>query len=78
MMFCYNENTYNGFAAENAPHYDESGEDSAKSAVLRYFEVCTGRDYRSLLITDDNAAYELVTNVSQTCLPSYPKQWNCI
>lgn len=62
LMFCYNENTYNGFADKNSPHYDEPGENAAQNAVLRYFEVCPGRDHRVLAITDDNAAYVLIAN----------------
>lgn len=62
LMFCYNENTYNGFAENNSPHYDEPGETAAKNAVLRYFEIRPGHDHRSLVITDDSAAYELITS----------------
>lgn len=62
LMFCYNDNTYNAFSYKNAPHYDKIGEDIAKSAVLRYFAVCPGRDCRSLLISDDSAVYEFITN----------------
>lgn len=62
LMFCYNENTYNGFAENNSPHYDEPGETAAKNAVLRYFEIRPGHGHRPLVITDDSAAYELITS----------------
>lgn len=62
LMFCYNNNTYNGFASKNAPHYDEIGESAAKNAVLEYFSVCIGRDHRTLLLAGDETAYEFITN----------------
>lgn len=62
LMFCYNDKTYHAFACQNAPHYDEIGEGAAKSAVLRYFAVCPGRDRRSLIIAGDDAAYAFITN----------------
>lgn len=62
LMFCYGNNTYNCFSGKTTPHYDEPGENAAKTAVLRYFSVCPGRDHRTLLAADDSAAYEFITN----------------
>ena len=62
LMFCYNDKTYNAFAGQNAPHYDQIGESAAKSAVLRYFAVCPGRDRRTLMIAGDDEAYAFITS----------------
>lgn len=62
LMFCYDNNTYNAFAGGSAPHYDKLGESAAKNAVLDYFTVSPGRDKRSLMIANDDAAYTFITN----------------
>lgn len=60
LMFCYDNATFNAFASMDASHYDETAEDDAKSAVLRYFSVCPGRDHRTLLIAGDDTAYDFI------------------
>lgn len=61
LMFCYGENSYNA-CDRNAPHYDEAGENTAYSAVMRYFLVCPSRDSRTLLVGSDDRIYDFIIN----------------
>lgn len=62
LMFCYDNVTFNAFAPKDAAHYDETAEETAKRAVLRYFSVCPGRDHRSLFIANDDMAYDFIVS----------------
>lgn len=64
LMFCYDNNSFNAFSRDqnDHTHFDEPGEAAAKAAVQRYFSVCPELTSHTLLLEDDDTAYEFITN----------------
>lgn len=62
LMFCYDNDTFNAFSGEKSPHYDISGENAAKTAVLKSFETDHGARHHTLFIRSDGAVYEFAVN----------------